>query len=259
MMIREKSSRSRCGEFEVPIICAAGSCRNFKFENRTRIIKLLVPLLIPKFASEVPRVLANFGIGALAAFARAQRALKQGRHLADRKWPEQYPSVDEPNRQRCRRLAVEFAALAEHRNQSRRRAPACDAAEPRHQLVEGIERGAHLAFRHEPLQVKYFEKFFDPDNCDPQISIEAPARGESHSAGADRNDVVLPDARFGDFDFAVVGLPLPELIRQGLPREAVEAVHNACDISIDWPCERGMDFPRNGILDLQDGLHRWLV
>jgi hypothetical protein len=26
---------------------------------------LLVPLLIPKFASEVPRMLANFGIGAL--------------------------------------------------------------------------------------------------------------------------------------------------------------------------------------------------
>jgi hypothetical protein len=45
---------------------AASSCRNFKFKNRTRIIKLLVPLLIPKFASEVLRVLANFGIGALA-------------------------------------------------------------------------------------------------------------------------------------------------------------------------------------------------
>src|SRR5208337_569103 len=43
------------------------SCRNFKFKTRTRIIKLLVPLLIPKFASEVPRVPANFGIGALVA------------------------------------------------------------------------------------------------------------------------------------------------------------------------------------------------
>jgi toxin HigB-1 len=34
----------QCGEFEVPIICAANSCRNFKFKNRTRIIKLLVSL-----------------------------------------------------------------------------------------------------------------------------------------------------------------------------------------------------------------------
>jgi hypothetical protein len=50
---------------------AASSCRNFKFKNRTRIIKLLVPLLIPKFASEVPRVLANFGIGALVIHSAA--------------------------------------------------------------------------------------------------------------------------------------------------------------------------------------------
>src|SRR5271166_4693715 len=54
-------------KFGVTVISAASSCRNFKFKNRTRIIKLLVPLLIPKFASEVPQVLANFGIGALAA------------------------------------------------------------------------------------------------------------------------------------------------------------------------------------------------
>src|SRR5271166_2311057 len=99
MMIREKSSRSRCGEFEVPIICAASSCRNFKFKNRTRIIKLPVPLLIPKFAPEVPRVLANFGIGALISSpirSEQQRGGDQGGKPDEQ--PEQESSQRPPAR-----------------------------------------------------------------------------------------------------------------------------------------------------------------
>src|SRR5262245_15376806 len=43
---------SRCGGFEVPAKLAASPFRIFKSKNRTRVIGLLVPLLIPKFASE---------------------------------------------------------------------------------------------------------------------------------------------------------------------------------------------------------------
>ena len=59
----KREGQDLCGEFEIPYHLPASSRRNFKFKNRTRIIKLLVPLLIPKFASEVPQVRANFGIG----------------------------------------------------------------------------------------------------------------------------------------------------------------------------------------------------
>src|SRR2546421_12889938 len=38
--------------------------RNFKSKSGTRIIYLLVPLLLPKFVSEVPQCITNFGSGA---------------------------------------------------------------------------------------------------------------------------------------------------------------------------------------------------
>src|SRR6266508_3180961 len=41
--------------------------RNFKSKSGTRIICLLVPLLLPKFVSEVPQCITNFGSGALAS------------------------------------------------------------------------------------------------------------------------------------------------------------------------------------------------
>jgi len=39
--------------------------RNFKSKSGTRIICLLVPLLLPKFVSEGPQWITNFGSGAL--------------------------------------------------------------------------------------------------------------------------------------------------------------------------------------------------
>src|SRR5262249_56861484 len=46
---------------------AAGTFANFGFKSGTRVIDLPVSLSIPKFAQSPLRMLANFGIGTLAA------------------------------------------------------------------------------------------------------------------------------------------------------------------------------------------------
>ena len=66
MTIRRKVIPLECGGFEVPIILAARSCRNFKSKNHTRIITLLVSLMIPKFVPSVLHNETNFGIGTRA-------------------------------------------------------------------------------------------------------------------------------------------------------------------------------------------------
>src|ERR1051326_2743356 len=48
---------------------AAGTVANFGFKSGTRIIDLLVSFSIPKFAQKSRQMLANFGIGTLAALA----------------------------------------------------------------------------------------------------------------------------------------------------------------------------------------------
>ena len=59
--------RSQCGGFEIPIIIAASSFRNFKSKDRTRIIKLL------------GRVLINAGNGRMSALG-ANRTRRNGRN-----------------------------------------------------------------------------------------------------------------------------------------------------------------------------------
>src|SRR5215467_3586359 len=56
---------------------SAGTFANFGFKSGTRIIDLLVSFSIPKFAQRSLRMLANFGIGTLAAVAIATPALAQ--------------------------------------------------------------------------------------------------------------------------------------------------------------------------------------
>src|SRR5215472_19021545 len=46
---------------------STGTVANFGFKSGTRIIELLVSSSIPKFAQRSLRMLANFGIGTLAA------------------------------------------------------------------------------------------------------------------------------------------------------------------------------------------------
>src|SRR5450759_2011677 len=62
----------QCGEFEVPISFEARSSQELQIQNRTRNHRVASAPLIPKFASEVPRILANFGIGALVPSSNAQ-------------------------------------------------------------------------------------------------------------------------------------------------------------------------------------------
>src|SRR5215471_5584080 len=54
-------------------IFSAGTVANFGFKSGTRFIELLVSSSIPKFAQRARRMLANFGIGTLAAWEPTHR------------------------------------------------------------------------------------------------------------------------------------------------------------------------------------------
>src|SRR6516164_11140316 len=83
---------AQCGGFEVPTHLQRASHRNFKSKNHTRVISLLVSLRFRSSHESVPRGLANFGIGTLAAAAllaideieqqSARRKADQRRHHA---------------------------------------------------------------------------------------------------------------------------------------------------------------------------------
>ena len=70
---RERITSASAVGFEVPIIVAARSFRNFKSKDRTNIIKLLVVLRFRSSQTRVPHNDTSFGIGTLATLDRRLR------------------------------------------------------------------------------------------------------------------------------------------------------------------------------------------
>src|SRR6266849_3128392 len=108
---------------------------------------------------------------------------EQGRYLADLKRPEKSRAVDESQRKRHRRLVFEHRALAERRDQARRRILARDPAEPWDHAIERAQRGPDLPFRHDALDIEHFEDLLDPDDGHLEIAVETAARRERERAG----------------------------------------------------------------------------
>src|SRR5882724_12342561 len=90
------------------------------------------------------------------------RASEQGRHHAHLKWSERNGAVVEPHRKRHGLLAFEHSALAERGHQPGGGVLPGDSAEPGDQLVEGVDRRADLAFRHQALDIEHLEDLLDP-------------------------------------------------------------------------------------------------
>src|SRR6478752_8612428 len=104
---------------------------------------------------------------------------------------EENRTVDKADRKCHRRLAFQHGLLPERRDQTGSRVLARDPSKPGDQTIERAQRCAHLSFGHEALDIEHLEQLFDPDDGDLKIAVEATARGELESAGADRDHVVL--------------------------------------------------------------------
>src|SRR5262249_27370311 len=201
-----------------------------------------------------------WGVANRVSVPRAVCRSEQRRHHAHLERSQEDRAVSEANGERHRRLAVEHRALAERRDQTRRRVLARDPSEPGNQAVERAQRRADLPLRHDAIDLEHLEKLLDADDGHLQIAVEAAAGSRRERRGPPPATAApLREARAAVLGPAVARLPFPQPHRPGFGGDVVHAPQHGRDLRIDRLSRQRMELVRHGAVEAQDGLDRGIA